>query len=79
MKNNLKICVDCKYYFNDIQENFHYCTHEKNKVTKVNLVTGRNNTSYKYMIERLREKCDDDSRCGDIGRWFVDKPTEEIY
>lgn len=80
MKNKLKICVDCKYYVNDIQEDCHYCSHEKNKVTKVNLVTGITNTTYTFKIEYLRDIVGNgDIVCGEIGRWFVDKTNGEIH
>jgi hypothetical protein len=80
MENKPKICVNCKYYFNDIQEDCHYCTHEKNKITKVNLVTGNTNTTYIYQIENLRDvRGTSNSVCGDVGRWFVDKTNGEIY
>lgn len=74
MEHNLKICTECKYYFVDIQEDCHYCTHPKNKVTKTNLVTGQTSTRYKYTPENLRDLMDcGDDMCGNLGVWFQRK------
>ena len=69
---DLKFCVNCKYYFDDVQERYQYCSHPNNIVDSYNLVTGNRHREIKLELETLRDRY---SKCGESGKWFEKQGT----
>jgi hypothetical protein len=72
-----RYCCDCKYYefdpnapeYGEINRQ-HQCWHNNN-LTPIDLVTGKFN--FIKSPYALRYFQDDESTCGNIGRWFEEK------
>jgi len=69
---SLKFCVNCKYYFDDFQDNYQYCNHPKNIDDSYNLVTGNRRRKIKNEFEKLRKRY---YLCGEAGKWFEQKES----
>jgi tryptophanyl-tRNA synthetase len=74
-QSDLKFCINCKHYINDIQENYQYCNNQRNVRTSYNLITGTPYRKIKHSLEDLRAS---HYACGKSGKWFDSKPDDKL-
>lgn len=77
MENNLKFCVNCKFYLLTSPEGYHttyVCAHPLN--IEICLVTGKN--KYKKTPYELRNEMSFNNACGQQAQWFERKEEKDI-